>query len=126
MAAPCVLIVDDNKMMQDMLVKIFLLEGMETRTATNGERALQILRQERPDIVILDLNLAGHMNGTDVLRTIRGDAQIARTPVIMLTFENLADDSPQAKGADLLMLKPVDPDMLVRLVERLLQKGSPT
>lgn len=126
MAAPCVLIVDDNKMMQGMLVKIFLLEGMETRTATNGERALQILRQERPDIVILDLNLAGHMNGTDVLRTIRGDAQIARTPVIMLTFENLADDSPQAKGADLLMLKPVDPDMLVRLVERLLQKGSPT
>lgn len=126
MAAPCVLIVDDNKMMQEMLVKIFMLEGMETRTATNGERALQILRQERPDIVILDLNLAGHMNGTDVLRTIRGDAQIARTPVIMLTFENLADDSPQAKGADLLMLKPVDPDMLVRLVERLLQKGSPT
>lgn len=124
MATTRVLIVDDNKMMQDMLAKIFMLEGMETCTAANGEAALQILRQERPDIVTLDLNLAGHMNGTDVLRAIRADAQIASTPVIMLTFENLADDSPQAIGADLLILKPVDPDDLVRLVGRLLQKGS--
>lgn len=81
-----VLVVEDETSIADILVAYLQRDGLRTRHADNGHTALQLFRQARPDIVLLDIRLPG-VDGVDILKTIRAESD---TPVIMVTA--MADD----------------------------------
>jgi CheY-like chemotaxis protein len=102
------------------LVEILHWEDIDTVTAGTGKEALNLLREQCPDLVILDMELPGGMRGIDVLRCIRADPRLSTTPVVLHTAEPGVMSLIEAEAADLVLLKPVSPDDLLTLVQRLL------
>ena len=89
------LVVDDEPMMLDLLKKALTHKGHEVTTADSGRKAIQLFRQDRPDVTILDLNLPD-INGIEVLREIR--LIDPHTPVIILTGAGTEDLEKQARA----------------------------
>ena len=125
MTRPLVLITEDHPDLKVLLGAILKMAEMDTLVAERGEQALEFMRSHAPDVVLLDMGLAGKLNGIDVLSAIRADPQISETPVVLLTGQNMTAKTPGAEQADLVLQKPVDNDHLVKLVRRLLaSKGK--
>ena len=116
-----ILVVDDEpKILQ--LAKDYLVDnGFKVLTSGDGVQALAIARQEKPDLVVLDLMLPG-MDGLDVCRTIRRESDV---PIIMLTAR--AEEADQLigleLGADDYITKPFSPRALVARVRALLRRA---
>jgi CheY-like chemotaxis protein len=115
-----VLVVDDEP---DVLLLCRLnLEprGHELLEASEGPRALELAREGRPDVIVLDLMLPG-MDGYEVLETLRGDEGTAGIPVIVLTAKSLTADRERSRGlgAAAFLTKPFLPDDLCEIVESL-------
>ncbi len=117
---PVVLVVEDHLEMQQALVDILRWEDIDTLTAISGDEALALLHAQLPNLVILDMELRGTMNGIQVLAAIRNDPSLAGTPVVLHTSYPATGSLPEAQTADLVLVKPVIPDHLLRLVQRLL------
>ena len=117
-----VLIVDDEPHIRLLLEQTLdELEdlGVELLTAKNGGEALELVRSERPQVVLLDVMMPV-MNGFDVCRKIKDDAELASTYVVLLTAKGQEFDrvSGAAAGADVYVTKPFDPDdVLARTAE---------
>jgi DNA-binding response OmpR family regulator len=115
-----VLVVDDEpkitKLAQDYLER----SGFRVLAAPDGQTALTLFRHERPDFVVLDLNLPG-MDGLDVCRAIRKESEV---PVIMLTAR--AEETDRLigleLGADDYIVKPFSPRELVARVRAVLRR----
>ena len=115
-----ILVVDDEpkivRLARDYLEK----SGFKVLTSGDGQQALAITRQERPDLIVLDLMLPG-MDGLDVCRTIRRESDV---PIIMLTAR--AEETDQLigleLGADDYITKPFSPRALVARVRALLRR----
>lgn len=126
MAAPVgkkVLIVEDEQDIRS-LVRLYLeKEGYRTCTAMTGPDGLKLVKTEHPDLVILDLMLAG-MDGLEVCKRIRADPDTALLPVIMLTAK--AEESDVVVGfelgADDYITKPFSPKALVAHVKALFRR----
>lgn len=112
-----ILIVDD------IPVNIILLKTMLTRTnvriltATNGEEALDIVRRDKPELILLDIQMPV-MNGWDVLRTIKSDPELKNTIVIVVSAYTSPEDIEQSMkmGAAGFIKKPVIMDILLSSV----------
>ncbi len=122
-----ILVVDDEAKIVK-LAKDYLENGsFRVRTAADGVTALAIARQEKPDLIVLDLNLPG-MDGLDVCRTLRRESDV---PIIMLTARIEETDRliGLELGADDYITKPFSPRELVarvRVVLRRVQGGNRT
>jgi CheY-like chemotaxis protein len=118
-----VLVVDDDAMIVLLLKLNLELEGHEVLTAADGPGALHAAFEHRPDVVLLDVVLAG-VDGLEVCRRLRADPLTQTTPVVFLTGLAQATDMERgvAAGCDAYVTKPFDPLDLVALVERL---GTP-
>src|SRR5438105_13928639 len=79
-----ILIVDDDSDIIRVVRGYLEQAGYQTLTASDGVAALRLVRQERPDVVVLDLMLPGR-SGWDVLQAIREDPLLAATPIVLLT-----------------------------------------
>ncbi|MBT3341691.1 MAG: response regulator, partial [Gemmatimonadetes bacterium] len=86
-----ILIVDDEPFNVDVLEQELEEQGYETCAANNGERALEILAEEKPDLVLLDWMMPG-MDGIEVLQRMRATQEWQRIPVIMLTARTTTED----------------------------------
>ena len=84
---PRILSIDDSKTTRLVLARLFRPFVCELREAANGEEGLAIATQEKPDLIILDHNMPV-MDGMTMLRRMREDPGLERTPVIMLTAES--------------------------------------
>jgi len=84
---PTILSVDDSKTIRQVLARLFRPFLCELCEAANGEEGLAMVAQKRPDLIILDYNMPV-MDGITMLRRLREDAGLKRTPVIMLTAES--------------------------------------
>jgi two-component system, cell cycle response regulator len=84
---PKILSVDDSKTIRLALGRLFRPFACEWRDATNGEEGLAIALREKPDLIILDCNMPV-MDGVAMLRKLRENPELKRTPVIMLTAES--------------------------------------
>ena len=84
---PTILSVDDSRTIRLVLARLFGPFACELCEAANGEEGLAVAAQKRPDLIILDYNMPV-MDGITMLRKLREDAVLKRTPVIMLTAES--------------------------------------
>lgn len=84
---PKILSIDDSQTIRLLLARLFRPFACEWREAANGEEGLAVAAQEHPDLIILDYNMPV-MDGMTMLRKLREDAALKRTPVIMLTAES--------------------------------------
>src|SRR5436190_6163727 len=101
---PTVLIVDDEqhiRLLIEQTLEELEDEGVELQTAADGETALDVVRNQRPELVFLDVMMP-KLNGFEVCRAIKGDLGLASTTVVMLTAKGQAYDREQgiAAGAD--------------------------
>lgn len=119
-----ILIVDDEINLLMVVKDYLLLEGYEVYTAENGKEALELLKEVKPDFIILDLMLPD-MSGEDICKRIRSEGA---TPILMLTAKSSEDDKVEGLyiGADDYMTKPFSPRELVGRVRAILRrtKGS--
>lgn len=84
---PTILSIDDSKTIRLVLARLFSPFACEWREAANGEEGLAAATREKPDLIILDHNMPV-MDGITMLRKLREDPELKRTPVIMLTAES--------------------------------------
>ncbi|MBN2472717.1 MAG: response regulator [Anaerolineae bacterium] len=120
-----ILIVDDIKDAR-VLMRLMLSTkgGFSISEATGGTEALQIVRENHPDLVVLDYMMPD-MDGIDVCHAIRADAAIADTPILMLTARTDLGIHEKAldAGATSFMNKPVKPQDLVAEASRLIEEA---
>lgn len=121
------LVVDDDKVLADLVTFALRREGFEVIQAQDGETALQRWEQEKPDIVILDVNLpkiVPALDGFTVLRRIRENSD---TPIIMLTVRGEEDDIVHGLkiGADDYIVKPFSPRQFTARVQAVLRRATP-
>ncbi len=119
---PLLLIADDDPELMGILLKrLQQTDEYEFLTATNGVRAVEMIRAKRPDAVILDVMMP-KKNGWEVLKEIRKDDAIKQTRVLMLTGigSNLNQMTSPLYGADAYLDKPFDFSELILQIKRLL------
>ena len=102
-----ILVVEDEETVQETLAYNLEQEGYKVLTAEDGEQALKIIRKKKPDLVVLDIMLPT-LDGLAVCRIVRKDADIAHTPIIMLTARGTQGDKMVGldTGADDYITKP--------------------
>ena len=121
---PSVLIVDDEQHIR-LLIEQTLEEleddGVELLTAPDGEVALDVVRNQSPELVFLDVTMP-KLNGFDACRTIKHDLGLPGTYVVMLTAKGQAYDRQRGleAGADEYLTKPFDPDELLAVARKAL------
>lgn len=121
MSQPCrILIVDDEKNVLRMLNTVFSQEGNQVFCADNGQDALVIFEQERPDIVLMDIRMPT-MNGLEALQRMR--EKWLDTPIILMTAYAAVETAVEALrlGAFDYVIKPFELDELKLLINRALQ-----
>lgn len=115
-----ILVVDDEPKIVQLARDYLEKSGFKVLTSGDGQQALAITRQERPDLIVLDLMLPG-MDGLDICRAIRRESDV---PIIMLTAR--AEETDQLigleLGADDYITKPFSPRALVARVRALLRR----
>jgi len=123
-----VLIVEDEKEIRDLLAHYLRKEGFAPILAADGEAALSAARREKPDLILLDI-LLPKADGLEVLRAVRSDADLARTPVVMLTAKGDETDRVIGLelGADDYIPKPFSPREVVARIKAILRRsrGAP-
>ncbi len=93
-----ILIIEDDSFLQGLVATKLTKEGYEIVTAANGEEAVKVADEKKPDFILLDLVLPG-MDGFEVLSKIRKNDSLKKTPIIV--FSNLAEDKDMAKAKEL-------------------------
>jgi two-component system alkaline phosphatase synthesis response regulator PhoP len=118
-----ILVVDDDRDIVRLVRSYLEKAGYSILTAYDGETALKLLRSEKPQLLILDLMLPDR-DGWDVAQMVRGDKQLAATPIIMLTARVEDNDKIVGLeiGADDYITKPFNPREVVARVRALLRR----
>ena len=120
-----ILIVDDEIDILELVEFNLLKQGYRTLTAQNGEDALRLTRQKKPDAIILDLMLPG-ISGLEVCRTLKSDSATKDIPIIMLTARGEEEDIVKGleMGADDYVTKPFSPKILVARLKSVLRRND--
>lgn len=118
---PAILVVDDDRKMVDLIRLYLEKDGYRVLVAYDGRRAIEIARNRRPGLIILDLMLP-KVDGLDVCRLLRAESNV---PIIMLTAKTTEDDKLEGLdiGADDYVTKPFSPRELVARVRAVLRRG---
>ena len=122
-----IVVVEDNPDNR-LLVQVILEPLYQVTEYENGFTALEGLSRQKPDLVLLDVSLP-EMDGTEVLRRIRGDPRLRDLPVIALTAHAMAGDREKylAAGFDDYVSKPItDETLLLQAIQRKLPDSAST
>ena len=119
-----ILIVDDEphlRMLIEQTLEELEDEGVEFLTAENGEIALEIIQQELPQLVFLDVMMP-KMNGMDVCKKVKKELGLTNVYIALLTAkgQELDRQKGQEVGADVYMTKPFDPEVILRKAREIL------
>ena len=118
-----VLIVEDNQDNRDALSRRLERRGFRVVMATDGRAGAQLARAERPDIILMDMNMP-EIDGWEATRLVKADPLTAQIPVIALTAHAMAGDRGRALAAGCVdyHTKPVDLAKLLMQIEGILVK----
>ena len=117
-----ILIVDDHSDIRK-LIRITIGSAYEVLEAEDGMAALQIIRNQRPSLVVLDIMMPGEMDGLQVLDAVRADPSLKDTQIIMVTARGQVKDydAGMRRCANAYLIKPFSPVQLVDSIKELLK-----
>ncbi len=119
-----VLVVDDNKVIRQLIRVNLELEGIEVVTAADGAECLEVVQQVRPDLITLDVVMP-RLNGLRTAARLRSDPRTAGIPLVIVSACSQREvESGLDVGVDAFLAKPFEPQELVRVVQSLID--SPT
>ena len=120
-----ILLVDDEASIRELIRFNLERAGYRVQEATDGNEAINAVRQTKPDLVVLDLMLPG-LDGLDVCRLVKGNRETAAIPIIMLTAKTEEVDKVIGLelGADDYMTKPFSPRELVARIKAVLRRSQ--
>jgi DNA-binding response OmpR family regulator len=118
-----VMAVDDDQVIRGLLEVNLQMEGHEVVTAVDGQDALDKVRADPPDLIILDVMMP-NLNGWQVAEQLRAEEATRDIPIILLSARAMENDVRKGTelGADSYVTKPFDPIELMELVTRLLEE----
>ncbi|GAC1545182.1 MAG: hypothetical protein NVS2B7_19840 [Herpetosiphon sp.] len=122
MSRTTILFVDDDPHIQKLICSFLKRRGYEVLSALDGELAIAILTNRRPDLLITDYNMP-KLNGCALTRWVRANPTTAKLPVIMLTATPPYPDHPPREcpdGANIYITKPVEMALLAAQIEEIL------
>jgi CheY-like chemotaxis protein len=122
---PLLLLVENDQPSRDV-VKIFLKNVCNVECALNAMEALEKINGAEFDIILMDINLGGGMNGIELTRQIKNDKRYEQTPIIALTAYAMAGDKENflAAGCTHYISKPFDKKTLIGLINKILNNKS--
>jgi DNA-binding response OmpR family regulator len=122
---PKILVAEDDETMRELVSRWLLAAGYEVVKASNGEEVIEVVRDEAPAAIVMDLTMP-RMDGFQVLAKFRV-LGLPLAPVLLLTGRHSADDVRKAVslGAKDYLAKPVERDHLLARLERMLSKAAP-
>jgi len=117
-----ILIVDDCIEIREALQEIFDFEGLQTISASDGEEGINLVKKERPDLIICDITMP-KKNGIELYQELLLDNKIRNTPFIFLTAQAAKKDIKAVKllGSFEYITKPFNIDNLLEIIYRLLK-----
>jgi DNA-binding response OmpR family regulator len=124
-----ILIIEDSDSIRRMIQALVAARGYEVDAVANGAKGLEIAFEKLPDVILLDLNLAGGYDGFEVCARVRANPLTRATPVIVISA--LADDESKKRATDAgctaYYTKPFSPIALLKEIEslRVRQRSSP-
>lgn len=121
---PKILIVDDEphiRLLLEQTLEELEDKGVTLLLADNGESAVEIIKKERPKLVLLDVMMP-KLNGFDVCNKVKNDLNMKDVYIIMLTAKGQEFDKKRGEqvGADVYMTKPFNPDTIVEMASNIL------
>jgi two-component system cell cycle response regulator DivK len=120
-----ILVVEDNEKNMKLFRDVLDASGYRTLEAATGERAVELVFEHRPDLVLMDIQLPD-IDGIEALSRLRADDRTASVPVLALTAQAMEGDRERflAAGFDGYLSKPVDIAEFVATVKRYCEDGS--
>jgi two-component system, cell cycle response regulator DivK len=118
------LVVEDNVVNRELLRELLCARDYLVEEAENGVQALEMMKQRRPDVLLLDLNMPV-LDGFGTLRKVREDPQLSSIPVLAVTASAMRGDEEEAlkAGFDGYLSKPIQSPLLFQELDRLLKNG---
>ncbi|MEH1815101.1 MAG: PAS domain S-box protein [Nostoc sp.] len=118
---PLILLVEDNQPNIDTMSAYLESRGYHLILANNGQQAINLVRVQRPDLIVMDIQMPG-MDGLEAIRRIRNDRQFVHIPIIALTALAMPGDRETclAAGANEYLTKPIKLKQLVTTIQQLL------
>ena len=123
----CIMVVEDQEDNRQILRDLLAGVGYDLIEAWDGEAALTTLASQRPDLILMDIQLPG-IDGYGVTRRIKADPGLRSIPIIAVTSYALSGDDEKAfkAGCDAYVSKPYSPRQLLAKVREYLPLGTPT
>lgn len=121
-----IVLIEDAADTRDLIKALLEMSAHTVETAETGENGLAKILNILPDIVLVDVSLPGKMNGLDVVRQLRANADFDKTPILALTAHAMVKDREQSieAGCDEHITKPiVDLESFAETVTRYIQRG---
>ncbi|MFF5590756.1 response regulator [Streptomyces althioticus] len=119
-----VLVVDDNKVIRQLIRVNLELEGVEVVTAADGAECLEVVHQVRPDLITLDVVMP-RLNGLRTAARLRSDPRTAGIPLVIVSACTQHEvESGLDVGVDAFLAKPFEPQELVRVVQSLIDSST--
>jgi len=123
---PKILVVDDEPEIVKLVAKLMEARGHQVSIARDGQEALDTVARDRPDLIVLDLNLP-KVDAFEVCRRLKGADSTKAIPIVMLTAAYVSvEDATRGmgSGADEYVVKPFLREVLIHNVERLLKASG--
>lgn len=123
MANKTILVVDDEQDILDLIEYNLKKEGFKVLKAENGEKGIEIAKEYKPDLVLLDIMMP-KMDGLETVELIRKDEELKRTPVIFLTARSDEKTEIESlnKGGDDFITKPISTTKLVSRIKAVMRR----
>jgi signal transduction histidine kinase/CheY-like chemotaxis protein len=120
--AACVLVIDDDEHVRDLMQRLLSREGYKVILASNGEQGFDLAREVKPDVITLDVLMPGQ-DGWSVLNQLKADPDLANIPVVM---QSILDESNKAfmLGASEYLTKPIQRSEIIDVVRRLQNQNN--
>ena len=112
-----VLVIDDDRTLSKLVQGTLSLKGYQVTIAYDGEEGLEKLRQEKPDLIVLDVHMP-KVNGYAFLLEAKEIVDLKTIPVIVLTAKEGMEEIFKTEGVREYLVKPFDPEKLLQVVER--------
>jgi len=119
-----ILVVDDEKDIRDLVEVTLLRSDHVVIKAESADKALEIARTQKPDLILMDIMMPGNIDGLEATRILKNDPETRHCAVVLLTAKGQVADRQEGftAGADDYFVKPFSPLELLRKVDQILDR----